>query len=350
MAPSPSPAAPRTITVVSSGDILLHERLWNQAARDARGGGLDFTPMFADVAPLVRSADLALCHLETPLATKGGPYEGYPTFSSPPQIVAAIVTTGFDMCGTASNHSFDQGSGGIRRTLDDLDAAGIPHTGSARTEAESKKPLVLTVTTPSGSVRVGIVAFTYGFNGIDYPQGHRWAANKIDVPRIVAAARACRAAGAEIVIAKLHWGTEYTDRPDAYQRKVARELAASGEIDLIDGAHSHSVQPIEQIGNMWVIYSHGNLVAAHREPTTIKSEGVISRWTFTEGADHSFTITKVEVAPTLITDRFPVRVLDTAADLASGTWQSTTKARLRAAQQRTMTTINALGAHAVLID
>lgn len=342
-------APPRTFTVVSSGDILLHERTWNQARRDARGTGMDFAPQFADVAPVIQGADLALCHLETPIAPKGGPYEGYPTFSVPPQIVPAIVQTGFDMCGTASNHSFDQGSAGIERTLDALDAAGLPHTGSARTRDESRVPLVLPVTTTGGVVKVGIVAFTYGFNGIGYPGGHTWAANIIDVPRIIAAARACREAGADVVIAKLHWGTEYTSTPSSTQRSIAQQLADSGQIDLIDGAHSHSVQPIEKLGAMWVIYSHGNLVAAHREPTTIKSEGVISRWTFTETAAGRFTITKVEVAPTLITDTFPVRVLDTARDLRTGEWESTTRKRLEAAQQRTMRTINALGAGATLI-
>ena len=349
--PSVTPAAsPRSLTVVSSGDILLHERTWNQAKRDAQGKGMNFAPQFADVAPLIQGADLALCHLETPIAPAGGPYEGYPTFSVPPQIIPAIVATGFDMCGTASNHSFDQGSAGIRRTLDALDAAGLPHTGSARSKAESTRPLVMTVATRTGTVRVGIVAFTYGFNGIDYPQGHTWAANVIDAPAIIAAAKACRDAGADIVIAKLHWGTEYTSTPNSAQRSLARTLADSGQIDLVDGAHSHSVQPIEHIGRMWVIYSHGNLIAAHREPTTIKSEGVISRWTFTEQPDGNFTITSVEVAPTLITDSVPVRVLDTARDLRSGHWVATTQARLRQAQRRTMSTINALGADAALID
>ena len=102
--------------MVSSGDILLHERTWNQAKRDAQGKGMNFAPQFADVAPLIQGADLALCHLETPIAPAGGPYEGYPTFSVPPQIIPAIVATGFDMCGTASNHSFDQGSAGDRKT------------------------------------------------------------------------------------------------------------------------------------------------------------------------------------------------------------------------------------------
>ena len=243
-------ATSRTFTVVSSGDILLHERTWNQARRDSSTGAMNFDPQFADVKPLFASADLALCHLETPIAKKGTGYRGYPAFNVPPQIIGTIRRLGFDMCGTASNHSFDAGSAGIKRTLDALDAAGIKHTGSARTAAESTVPLVMTVQTDGGPVKVGIIAFTYGFNGIAYPSGHRWAANKINATRIIAAARAARAAGAEIVIAKLHWGSEYTARPNLYQRRLTATLARSGVIDLIDGAHSHSVQPIQKVGDM----------------------------------------------------------------------------------------------------
>jgi len=343
-------ATPRTFTVVSSGDLLLHERLWNQAIRDGKKSKWDFYPQLADIAPITTTADLALCHLETPLATLGGHYTGYPVFNSPPQIVAAVKKLGFDMCDQTSNHTFDAGSAGIKRTLDDLDLAGIAHTGSYRTPAESKVPLVMTVHTANGDVKVGIIAFTYGFNGIPYPGGKKWLANQISVPKIEAAARQVRAAGAEVVIAKLHWGSEYTNYPNSYQTGIAKKLAASGLINLIDGDHTHSVQPIQKIGKMWVIYSHGNLDAAQREPETIKSEGVITRWTFTENPDHTFGITKVEFAPTLITDNVPVRVLDVNKALHTGKWVSTTKPRLQKALARTSKTIRSMGASVNLIQ
>ncbi len=342
--------SPRTFTVVSSGDLLLHERLWNQAIRDGKKSKWDFYPQLADIAPITKPADLALCHLETPLATLGGHYTGYPVFNSPPQIVAAVKKLGFDMCDQTSNHTFDAGSAGIKRTLDYLDAASIAHTGSYRTPAESKVPLVMTVHTAQGDVKVGIIAFTYGFNGIPYPGGKKWLANQISVPKIEAAARQVRAAGAEVVIAKLHWGSEYTNYPNSYQTGIAKKLAASGLINLIDGDHTHSVQPIQKIGKMWVIYSHGNLDAAQREPETIKSEGVITRWTFAENADHTFGITKVEFAPTLITDDVPVRVLDVNKALHTGTWVSTTKPRLQKALARTSKTIRSMGASVNLIQ
>ena len=342
--PTSSPAAkPRSISIVSSGDILLHERLWVQAKADGTDGNLDFYPQLADLEPVFSSADLALCHLETPLAELGVGYEGYPTFNAPPQITDAITKLGFDMCGTASNHSLDQGFSGLIRTIETLDRAGIPHTGTAVSQAEASKPLVIDVKTENGLVKVGILSYTYGFNGFERDADKLWSANLIDPGAIIAEAKLARSLGAEIVIAKMHWGNEYTAEPNDFQTSVAQELADSGQIDLIDGSHSHSVQPITQIGNTWVAYSHGNFVAAHREPTTIKSEGLVTRWEFVESASGGFELSCMKEVPTLIRDDRPVRVIDVNKALATGEYFGETKNRLEQAKVRTDETVRALG-------
>ena len=342
--PTSSPAAkPRSISIVSSGDILLHERLWVQAKADGTDGNLDFYPQLADLEPVFSSADLALCHLETPLAELGVGYEGYPTFNAPPQITDAITKLGFDMCGTASNHSLDQGFSGLIRTIETLDRAGIPHTGTAVSQAEASKPLVIDVKTENGLVKVGILSYTYGFNGFERDADKLWSANLIDPGAIIAEAKMARSLGAEIVIAKMHWGNEYTAEPNDFQTSVAQELADSGQIDLIDGSHSHSVQPITQIGNTWVAYSHGNFVAAHREPTTIKSEGLVTRWEFVESASGGFELSCMKEVPTLIRDDRPVRVIDVNKALATGEYFGETKNRLEQAKVRTDETVRALG-------
>ena len=342
--PTSSPAAkPRSISIVSSGDILLHERLWVQAKADGTDGNLDFYPQLADLEPVFSSADLALCHLETPLAELGVGYEGYPTFNAPPQITDAITKLGFDMCGTASNHSLDQGFSGLIRTIETLDRAGIPHTGTAVSQAEASKPLVIDVKTENGLVKVGILSYTYGFNGFERDADKLWSANLIDPGAIIAEAKLARSLGAEIVIAKMHWGNEYTAEPNDFQTSVAQELADSGQIDLIDGSHSHSVQPITQIGNTWVAYSHGNFVAAHREPTTIKSEGLVTRWKFTEDSPGKFSLACVDALPTFIRDNLPVRVIDVNKALSTGEYLGETKQRLEKAKSRTDETVRSLG-------
>ena len=339
---SPEPKL-RNISIVSSGDILLHERLWAQAKADGTDGNLDFYPQLADLEPVISSADLALCHLETPLAEPGVDYQGYPTFNVPPQITDAIIKLGFDVCGTASNHSLDQGFAGLKRTIATLDAAGIPHTGTAVSQDAASRPLIMDVKTENGIVKVGILSYTYGFNGFERDADKTWSANLIDPVAIIAEAKLARSQGAEIVITKLHWGTEYTNRANDFQTSVAQALADSGQIDLIDGSHSHSVQPLTQIGNTWITYSHGNFVAAHREPTTIKSEGLITRWEFIEGSAGKFSLFCVTEVPTLIRDDRPVRVIDVNKALATGEYLGETKQRLEEAKSRTDKTVRALG-------
>mgnify|MGYP006279810097 CR=1 FL=1 len=342
-APSALPATPSSFTIVTTGDILLHERLWTQAKADGTDSDWNFFPQLEGISSVTKSADLALCHLETPIANKNENYSGYPVFNSPPEILTAVKDLGFDMCDQTSNHSLDKGFAGIERTLNKLDEFSIPHTGTARTAEEAAKPLILDVQVNGKIFKVGVIAYTYGFNGFTRDSDKLWSANEIDPAAMIAEAKSARNAGAKFVIAKIHWGTEYTNKPNEDQVSVANQLADSGQIDLIEGAHSHSVQPITKIKNMWVSYSHGNLIAAHREPTTIKSEGLIVRWTVTEKTDGTLAITKVEQIPTLITDSFPVRVINIQKALNESDFTLAPKSRLEQALNRSIETVNSLG-------
>ncbi|MGH3949452.1 MAG: CapA family protein [Pseudonocardiaceae bacterium] len=309
-------APPGSFTVIATGDVLIHPALTEQAARDAQSTGRgdhDYRPLLAGVSDPISAADLAICHLEVPLAAPGGPFSGYPSFSAPPELADALADTGYDSCSTASNHTLDQGEGGVRRTLDALDDAVLRHTGSARTEHEATTPLIMEV----DGVKVGHVSFTFGFNGIELPEDKPWLANQLDADAVVEAAEAARAAGAEVVLASLHWGTEYQHEPTEEQRLLAKKLLAEESIDLILGHHAHVVQPIEQIDGEWVAYGLGNHVAKHEEPRGVSEEGIAARFRFTRTAD-GWRVDRAEYIPTLIELGPPIRLIDlTAAELTS---------------------------------
>ena len=344
--PTPTPR-PRTFTLVASGDVLLHERLWRQAEADAARTGaaiMDFAPQLANIAPVVSTADLAICHLEVPLAPSRGPYSGYPTFSGPPQVVTALVETGYDACTTASNHTFDAGAAGVERTLDTLDAAGLAHAGSARTPEETGLTTIVDVATTEGPVRVALLSYTYGFNGIPYPNGDTWRANEIDEATILANAATARQRGADVVVVAMHWGTEYDHDPNEQQLDLAPRLIASPDIDLLLGHHAHVVQPVENVDGEWVVYGMGNLMANHAEPEGPKAEGVLMRFTFREDlGTGGFTTTRAEYLPLYQTYELPIEVLDVLAALASGDTGTTTASRLETALARTTEVVTARG-------
>ena len=187
---SPSPAGPPTVTLAFSGDMLVSDELRARAARDAGGAGFDFTPMLREVAPIVRAADWAICHQETPISADNTNLSGYPAFTAPYQLASAEKAAGYDACTTASNHTVDKGLAGVRSTLDTFDKVGIRHVGSARNPAEAAKFTIYTVR----GVRIGHLAYAYGLNGIPAPTP--WAVNLIDPARIRADAARLRAAGA----------------------------------------------------------------------------------------------------------------------------------------------------------
>ena len=313
---------PRSVSLLASGDVLLHSGTWETAQADAgrRGEtGLDFGPMFADVAPAVRTADLAICHLETPLAPPGGPFASYPVFSVPPQVAPALRATGYDVCTTASNHSIDQGYDGLVRTLCTLDRVRIPHDGTARSAGERRRPLVVDV----DGVRIALMSYTYGTNGIPLPTGQPWSVPLIDPEQIVADAAAARRNGAEVVVVALHFGSEYVTAPDEYQTDVVNRITRSPDIDLVYGHHAHTVQPIDRVHGTWVAYGLGNFIAQQESFRPYTYRGATVRFELTEQAAQGragrFEVSDVAYLPTMIT-RYDaadprMRVLDVAAAL-----------------------------------
>ncbi|MGY0230395.1 CapA family protein [Longispora urticae] len=284
---------PREFTVLGAGDVLLHESLWNTAKQDAGGTGYDFGPMFAAVKPVVSAADLAICHMETPLGEPAGPFSGYPLFNVPPQVAVTLADVGYDSCSTASNHTLDVGERGVYRTLDVLDAAGLRHAGSYRDQREHDTPTLVY----ARGVQIAHLSYTFSFNGLLRPEGKEWIANALDVRAVLDEARRARAAGAEVVIVSVHWGTEYQHEADDFQQATARDLLASPEVDLILGAHVHVVQPFEELGDKWVAYGMGNQVAWQNQ-SLVTRDGVMPRFTFTESAPGVWRVSKAEALPT----------------------------------------------------
>ncbi|WP_242910964.1 CapA family protein [Actinomadura terrae] len=287
-------------TVAGTGDFLLHEVVTKQAASDARAkgkDGFDFSPMLAQLKPIISETDLGICHVETPLAPPSGPFQGYPTFSSPPQIVNAIRGLGYRTCSTASNHSIDQGEPGVRRTIDDLDKAKIRNTGTARSAKEAEEINILNVK----GAKVAQLSYTFGTNGIPKPAGKPWIVNDgLNPQKILADAARAKQAGAEIVILSLHWGEEYQHEATPEQRGLARTLMRSPNVDLILGCHAHVVQPYEQINGKWVVYGMGNAVANPTANTQATHEGIVARVTFTRNSQGQWK-TQPSFVPTLVT-------------------------------------------------
>ncbi len=313
----PDQGTQQPFTLVATGDILSHDSVIRQARADAGGSGYDFRGMLSGAKPVAAGADVAICHMETVYGPAGGPFTGYPTFKTPPDVAAAIKDTGYDSCSTASNHTLDAGADGIRRTLSAMDRVGLRHVGSARSAHERNRFAVM----EAGGAKIAQLSYTYGTNGIPIPKDRPWSVNPIDPKQIIADARAARRAGADVVVVSTHWGTEYQQAPDQQQLSVAKQLTGSRshgrrDIDLVIGTHAHVPQAYEKVNGTWVVYGMGDLLAGTmNDPRCAMSSG--ARFTFSPPrAGHGngeWKVRKAEWIPFLAHTEPPIRTADIGA-------------------------------------
>ncbi|SHI33162.1 CapA family protein [Wenxinia saemankumensis] len=259
----------RRVTLAFVGDVLLHSPLQRQAY--AAG----FGTLWSAAAPFLREADLAVANLEGPVATglalsgfRGDPgavfdgtvHSSYPLFNYHASLLPALRDLGIDAVSTANNHALDRFSAGADATIDALEAAGLPHSGTIRTGAPRDFVLHL----PSALGRIALLSCTFSTNGV--PDPGRQALNCFaDRDEVMAAIRAEAARpGVAGVIVLPHWGVEYTHVPGQAERALAAEMAAAGAMAVI-ATHPHVVQPVETVpgpsGAVPVAYSTGNFVS-----------------------------------------------------------------------------------------
>ena len=135
----------------------------------------------------------------------------------------------------------------------------------------------------------------------------RPGAAELLLPNVRRDIRRARREGADVIAVVPHWGTEYTTRVTPQQRRWARAMVRAGA-DIVLGAHSHVVGPIEFIDGVPVLYSLGDfLFDLPRFEET--EEGVIVELTF-----QGDRLAQLELHPTVIVDRSQVALLDPAKD------------------------------------
>ena len=344
--PEPTPASspePRKARLAFTGDLLSHTSVFRQA--QAYGGdelAYDYRPMFEPVRNALSDADLAICHLETPLSPDNRGLSGYPVFNAPGDLAASIAQVGYDGCSTASNHSLDRGIAGIEATLDLFDQAGLGHAGMARTALEAAVPTLYRV----NGITIGHLSYTYGLNGYTLPDDQLWAVNVNSAEDILGEARAAIKLGAEFVVLSIQWGAEYQVAPTTQQRALAKELLASDEIDLIVGSHAHVIQPVERVGGNLVIYGLGNFLS-NQSPQTCRScppestDGVIVLVELVEGESDDIEVAAIGAVPTWV-DRRTFTIVDVGAALAADSVPELT-GQLEQSWARTTTTLRSYG-------
>lgn len=302
------------VTISAVGDVMVHTaQLKAQLKED---GTYSFYNNFKYIKDIINNSDLAIANLETTI-NPDRHVSGYPSFNAPRELIKALKETGFDVVSTINNHSLDTGYSGLISTVNEIKNQGLDVVGT-KSNIESKNYIIKKVK----DINIGIASFSYGeiLNGQKYLNGIK--SNKAnDLMNVINVASVqksfdtikkeidlMREEGAEFITIMLHWGKEYEQTPNNYQKQLSQLLANEG-VDLILGSHPHVVQPIEFVKSensdkeCLVVYSMGNIISNQREEEMGFKEsenGIIPLIDLEKAEDNTIKIKNIRYIPTWV--------------------------------------------------
>ena len=241
------------LTIAFCGDIILASEVDRFIGKATAGEWL------SGVASAWEGADVLIGNLESPCVAEAKPLDGpVPEliFHAPARRLGELAKAGFSAVTLANNHILNCGPSGLHETRQILDNVGIRHTGAGMNLDEAIRPAFI----PVGSLTIGLVAFCY-----TPPAGRSHAGVAPCEPKWMRKALNLARANADIVIASLHDGLEYSDVPPSQTRQRFRFLAENGA-DIVFGHHPHVLQGLEWHGNVPIAYSLGDLLSHNSLP------------------------------------------------------------------------------------
>lgn len=249
-----------SFTFAGVGDNLIHQAIFSQYEMGVTD--YDFKEDYALMKPYIEAANLAFINQETICAGEAFGLSHYPQFNGPTQILDAVADTGFDWLAASSNHSLDKGSDALLAELNYLheNYPDISVTGAYRNEEESNQYIVREV----NGIKVGLLGYTYGLNGIPLPEDMPWLVELINEDQIQKDMEALSKIS-DVQIVSMHWGTEYHTEIEAEQQAMAQKMNEWG-VEVIIGTHPHVIKPAEIIQgekqDTLCYYSLGNFLSA----------------------------------------------------------------------------------------
>ncbi len=278
------------ISFLFMGDIMGHgpqiKSAWQENKKQ-----YEYSEVFNPLEDIISSVDFAIGNLEVTLA--GSPFKGYPQFSSPDELAVACKNSGMDVLVTANNHSCDRKNKGVIRTLDVLDSLKILHTGTFK-DVKNREKNNLLVLSKEG-IKVGLLNYTYGTNGL--PFSDPVYVNLVDSVLIKKDVINAKNKDLDKLIVFVHWGYEYKDFPNSYQKKYNRFFQDLG-VDVVIGSHPHVIQPMvyskQNNHEFLTVFSLGNFVSNQRAER--KDGGAMFRLSF-QKTDNNILISRKEYIP-----------------------------------------------------
>jgi len=235
------------ITLIATGDVIPARAVNYQAVTKK-----DFKWSYLNTALFLKSADITLINLETPLIKNCPLTQTGMVFCGDERNVEGFVFAGVDVANLANNHSENYGKAGLDYTKSLLKNNNIEYSSE-------------------DNLAIKQVAETkFGFLGYN-------ALLPLDKEKINSDIKNAKSQ-VDVLVVSYHWGAEYQSLPAKETIELAHFSIDNGA-DLIIGNHPHWIQPVEIYKGKLIMYAHGNFVFDQMWSEKTK-EGVLGKYTF----------------------------------------------------------------------
>ncbi len=204
----------------------------------------------------MKKADISMLNNEFCFSNGGKPLEGKTwTFRGNPSNVGLYDELGTDIVDLANNHVYDYGEQAFLDTLETLKNAEIEYMGAGKNIEEASRPVYYIIE----GKKIAYVAATRAEKNILTPEAGESSPGVLrcyDPEAFIEVIKEAKK-NADIVIANLHWGAEYSHELEDVQPETAYRYIDAGA-DLIVGTHAHCLQGIEFYKGVPIVYNLGN--------------------------------------------------------------------------------------------
>ena len=222
----------------------------------------DTLDIFKQIKP-----DVRIINLETSITANNDYWQGKGiNYRMHPKNIPCLTAAHIDCCVLANNHVLDWGYQGLVDTINILDDVKIKTAGAGMNIKQAESPAIIKA---NGKGRVIVFSFADESSGV-YPG---WTATKTrpgvnlledltdrsinNIARLIQSIKQAN----DIVVASIHWGSNWGYHISKKQQKFAHKLIDIAGTDIIHGHSSHHVKGIEIYKEKPIIYGCGDLLS-----------------------------------------------------------------------------------------
>ncbi len=227
------------ITISATGDVTLSSDIKQPKELNfftVYDKVKDNAYFFKNVKPIFEKDDMTLVNFEGTLSSRGSRVDKLWAFRGKPSYIDILKQGSVEAVAFANNHVKDYGEVSYTDTIESFKKANIAYSSYSTAGIYEVK-----------GIKIGMISIQEcGVSKKTYEDTLRKAIKAVNKKK------------PDLLIVSIHWGIEYTYKPNKAQIELSRMAIDEGGADLVLGHHPHVLQPIEKYKDAYIVYSLGN--------------------------------------------------------------------------------------------